>query len=51
MTEQVQYSACLKYISRDLKIILWIAQKVFSMYLEENHRWVPFKLGVAVTEI
>ena len=41
MTEQIQIlKRLLECISRDLKV-LWIAQKVFSMYLGENRRWVP----------
>ena len=41
MTEQIQIlKRLLECISRDLEL-LWIAQKVFSMYLGENRRWVP----------
>ena len=41
MTEQIQIlKRFLECISRDLKV-LWIAQKVFAMYLGENYRWVP----------
>ena len=40
MTEQIQVLwRRLEYISRDLKV-RWIAQKVFSMYLGGNRRWV-----------
>ena len=41
MTEQIQIlKRLIECISRDLEV-LWIAQKVFSMYLGENRRWVP----------
>ena len=41
MTEQIQIlKRLIECISRDLEV-LWIVQKVFSMYLGENRRWVP----------
>ena len=41
MTEQVQIlQRRLECLSRDLKV-LWIALKVFSVYLRGRRRWVP----------
>ena len=41
MTEQIQIlKRLLECVSKDLKV-LWIAQKLLSMYLGENRRWVP----------
>ena len=41
MTEQIQIlKRRLECSSRGLKVH-WIAQKVFSMYLGGNRRWVP----------
>ena len=37
----------LECISRDLKV-LWIASKVFLMYLGGNRRWVPLNTGLTV---
>ena len=43
MTEQIQILwRRFECISRDLKV-LWIASKVFSMYVGGNRRWVPLK--------
>ena len=40
MTEQIQIlKRLLECVSKDLKV-LWIAQKLLSMYLGENRRWV-----------
>ena len=45
MTEQIQIlKRRLECISRDLKV-LWIALKVFSLYLGGNRRWVPLFLA------
>ena len=39
MTEQIQIlKRLLECVSKDLKV-LWIAQKLLSMYLGENRRW------------
>ena len=41
MTEQIQSLwRRLEYVSRYLKV-LWIAQKVFSVYLGGHRRWIP----------
>ena len=37
----------LECISRDLKV-LWIASKVFLMYLGGNRRWLPLNTGLTV---
>ena len=43
MTEQIQIIwRRLEGSSSYLKV-LWIAQKVFSMYLGANRRWVPLR--------
>ena len=40
----------LECISRDLKV-LWIASKVFLMYLWGNRRWVPLNTGLTVVPL
>ena len=35
----VHYVLCL--LRSEAEILFWIAQKVFSMYLGGNYRWVP----------
>ena len=41
MTEQIQIIWCRLECSSSYLKVLWVAQKVFSMYLGANRLWVP----------